>query len=315
MTMSLMQSRKEKIRQMLHHPMMIQPPLPLLYYVIPWVLISALCSFRLVTAFLPTNHQPVLMNHHHNLLSSRYSFVAIVASASEGNEDSAESTRSSATTGTDQTLVVSLTKPFGLMLEEMEGNDGGVLVQDVGTTGSAVPFADQIRGAQIGWINNVSVMNRPFDDVMELMKQTDESSPFTIEFILTKPPLEVGTPVSIVVLNASNNQRIEIHAKVGDNLRQTLLNNNVEVYQGMQKLSNCGGAGQCTLCAFDFLPVEESTATSSAKNDGTESTTGRIDHWDVRSNYENDRLKKFPAARLTCLNIIQGPATIRKTKR
>jgi ferredoxin len=310
-----MQSRKEKMRQMLLHPM-IQPPLLLLHYVIAWMLISALCSFRFVSAFLPTNHQPVLMNHHHNLLSSRYSFVAIVASASEGNEHRPESTRSSATTtGTDQTLVVSLTKPFGLMLEEMEGNDGGVLVQDVGTTGSAVPFADQIRGAQIGWINNVNVMNRPFDDVMELMEQTDDSSPFTIEFILTKPPLEVGTPVSIVVLNNSNNQRIEINAKVGDNLRQTLLNSNVEVYQGMQKLSNCGGAGQCTLCAFDFLPVEESTTTSSAKNDGKESTNGRIDHWDVRSDYENDRLKKFPAARLTCLNTIQGPATIRKTKR
>ena len=51
-----------------------------------------------------------------------------------------------------------------------------------------------------------------------------------------------------------------------------------------------GGGGQCTFCAVDFLDEES---------------------WQARSDYENQKLPKFPTSRLACLNNIQGPATIR----
>ena len=78
---------------------------------------------------------------------------------------------------------------------------------------------------------------------------------------------------------------------MGDNLRQTLLDNNVEVYRGLKKkLGNCGGGGQCTFCAVDFVESEG---------------------WEPRSEYEDSKIAKWPNARLSCLNNIQGPATIR----
>jgi hypothetical protein len=39
------------------------------------------------------------------------------------------------------------------------------------------------------------------------------------------------------------------------------------------------------------------------------------DGWLERSDYEDKKLAKFPAARLSCLNSIQGPATMVKTQR
>jgi ferredoxin len=203
---------------------------------------------------------------------------------------------SSSISNTENSVSLQLTKPFGMMLEEIEGSRGGVQVTDVGETGSAVPYADQIRNTQIITINDVDVRQYDFDQMMTYIGTLPSDEVVTMEFQKPKEPLKIGTPVTIKVMT-SNGDTIPINAKVGENLRQTLLSNNIEVYQGMQKLSNCGGAGQCSLCAFDFI----------------ESTDN--DEWEERSDYESNKLKKFPSARLTCLNNIQGPATIRKTQR
>lgn len=215
--------------------------------------------------------------------SSRSTFQTYMSDAS-----------SSSISTTEDTITLQLTKPFGMMLEEIEGTKGGgVQVTDVGETGSAVPYAEQIRNTQIITINTMDVRQYDFDQMMNYIGQLPTDAVATIEFQKPKEPLKIGTPVIMTVVT-SNGDTIPINAKVGDNLRQTLLSNNIEVYQGMQKLSNCGGAGQCTLCAFDFIDS---------------------DGWEERSDYEANRLKKFPSARLTCLNNIQGPATIRKTQR
>jgi hypothetical protein len=47
---------------------------------------------------------------------------------------------------------------------------------------------------------------------------------------------------------------------------------------------------QCGFCAAEFVESEG---------------------WPARSDYEDKKLKKNPNARLTCLNPIQGPATIK----
>jgi ferredoxin len=211
---------------------------------------------------------------------------ALSSASAQENEPSTQTTSSSS-----NTVTLSLVKPLGLLLEEVDESGNGVLVQDVTATGSAAPQADLLRGARITRINGDNVIDTPLDRVMNLIAACEGA--VTLEFLRPKVPLPVGAPVAISVLTEATT--IEIQAKVGDNLRQTLLQNNIDVYAGMQKITNCGGAGQCTLCAFDLLD----------------------DHgeWDKRSDYENSRLKSFPLARLTCLNIIQGPAKIQKTKR
>ena len=224
---------------------------------------------------------PIVASSTMRQSSSRYSFETYMSDVS------------SSVSTTENTVTLQLTKPFGMMLEEIEGSKGGVQVTDVGESGSAVQYADQIRNTQIIKINTIDVRQYDFDHMMTFIGQLPADEVVTIEFQTPKEPLKVGTPVTITVMT-SNGNTIPINAKVGDNLRQTLLSNDIEVYQGMQKLSNCGGAGQCTLCAFDFIGDDE---------------------WEERSDYESSKLKKFPSARLTCLNNIQGPATIRKTQR
>jgi len=127
-----------------------------------------------------------------------------------------------------------------------------------------------------------------FDAVME--KIIEAPSPMSIEFEVPAPArYPMGSTVSIKVLQKGKPD-LTLKATVGENLRQVLLANNVEVYQGMkQKLGNCGGGGQCTFCAVDFVDS---------------------DGWTERSVYENGKLGKYPNARLSCLNNIQGPATI-----
>jgi ferredoxin len=193
-------------------------------------------------------------------------------------------------------LDVTLEKPLGMILEEVEeGEAKGVFVLELADDGSAAAseFKDQIIGRKLTTVEGEDVTNLVFDDVME--KLINAPSPVSLQLAAqeemeeTEPLFEVGTDVTINVLE--NGKENAINAKVGDNLRTVLLENNIEVYKGLKKkLGNCGGGGQCTFCAAEFIESEG---------------------WEDRSDYEDQKLKNAPAARLTCLNNIQGPATIR----
>ena len=255
------------------------------------LLVTATATF----AFTPS-YRRVVVHHHHPPQLQRLPTIIPRSFPTFLSVGGSSSSSSSSTSITDDNEIITLqlTKPLGMILEEMEGASGGVVVTDVNDTGSAGPYATQIQQTQIVSINNVNVRSYTFDQMMSTIGELPTDEVVTMEFQKPRAPLQAGTDVTISVLT-SNGETISIPAKVGDNLRQTLLNNNIEVYQGMQKISNCGGAGQCTLCAFDFVSSESS--------------------WEERSDYESSRLKKFPTARLTCLNPIQGPATVRKTQR
>ena len=190
----------------------------------------------------------------------------------------------------DTTLHLELTKPLGLILEQAD--TCGVFVAQVNEEGSAATHKSDILNMKLLTVGTTDVTSENLETVMELIGATDEPVHLEFQSILPK-----GTPVSLTLQDDNGQELQQINAKVGDNLRQTLLDNNVEVYVGFkQKGFNCGGAGQCTLCSFDVLDCDK--------------------NWLGRSEYEDSKLgAKFPNARLTCLNEIQGPATLRKTKR
>jgi ferredoxin len=206
----------------------------------------------------------------------------------------AESTSSTAV----RKIPLSLNKPLGIILEEIgDSSNNGVYVREVAETGSAVAHADEILNAKLSTVNGVDVNQQSIDDVLALISNLDGM--LDLEF--TKPEVdesesefELGTPVTIQVIQKDGSSLV-LNTKVGNNLRQTLIDNGFEVYQGLkQKLGNCGGAGQCTFCAVDFIESKG---------------------WAERTDYESQKLKKFPTARLACLNNIQGPAIIKKTER
>uniref|UniRef100_A0A7S4AQV8 2Fe-2S ferredoxin-type domain-containing protein n=1 Tax=Pseudo-nitzschia australis TaxID=44445 RepID=A0A7S4AQV8_9STRA len=203
-------------------------------------------------------------------------------------------------------LSVTLEKPLGVILEEVEqGQAKGVFVLELAEDGSAAAseFKDRLVGLPLANVMGNDVTGMDFDSVMDQLIAAP--SPITLDFKVataseasgeSESPLEddllpIGTIVAIKVLDNNGNPETIVEGKVGDNLRATLLENKIEVYKGLkQKLGNCGGGGQCTFCAANFIESEG---------------------WSERSEYEDQRLAKAPQARLTCLNNIQGPATIR----
>ena len=203
-------------------------------------------------------------------------------------------------------LTLELEKPLGLILEEVEeGSPKGVKVEEISEAGSAYDskYKDILGGLKVASVMDQDVKMLGFDDVMD--KIINAPSPVKIGFELpdegmvtseiegaspSTPMFEVGETVNIEVIQEGNPTK-NIQARVGDNLRKTLLENEVELYRGLKKkLGNCGGGGQCTFCAVEFVD-----------NEG----------WSDRSDYEEGKIGKLPNARLACLNNIQGPATIR----
>jgi len=218
------------------------------------------------------------------------------------------------------TLSLTLDKPLGLILEESSTTNGGVVVTAVNEGGSAYDSAskDSLIQSKINLVNGIDCSTLPFDDVMDIIINADTtvdidfilpSSPSTSEPVVAveeeevvveedevAPAYTVGTPVSIVVQQPQTNKGdITINAKVGDNLRKTLLSNkDIELYRGMKKkLGNCGGGGQCGFCAVELIDDE-----------GV---------WGERSDYEATRIGKNgnDKCRLACMNNIVGPCTVR----
>ena len=209
-------------------------------------------------------------------------------------------------------VTLSLDKPLGLVLEESD-DKVGVVVASINDGGSAslYPQKDTLVGS---WVVNVmgkDVSNSDFDTVMETIINAENT--VEIAFALSRiidddddvsssdegsSAYEVGTMVDIKVQRpATGKPDIIINAKVGDNLRKTLLANpEIELYRGLKKkLGNCGGGGQCGFCAVEFID-----------------DSGEAKVWGTRSEYESKKIGKngSETQRLACMNNIVGPATV-----
>jgi hypothetical protein len=161
-------------------------------------------------------------------------------------------------------LTLLLKKPLGLMLEEVDSDypTGGVIVKEIAESGSVAALSEELKqkivGATIASIQQTDVSQSSFTDVMEMIRQGPET--IQVEFAMasdsnlkTLSLYEEGTEVEIVVKQNGKPDTC-IVAKVGDNMRQKLLEYNVQVYEGLkQNLGNCGGAGQCTVRAGIFF--------------------------------------------------------------
>jgi ferredoxin len=211
-----------------------------------------------------------------------------------------------------KTLSLQLEKPLGLILEE-DGESGlGVIVTQVNEGGSAYqsPDASKLIGSKIQSVTGNDVSALSFDDVMDVIVSAE--SPLHVVFALkgtggeevdTPIPTDeeesgytIGTDVLITVKQPeANKPDIILNAKVGDNLRKTLLNNKeIELYRGIKKkLGNCGGGGQCGFCAVELIDDEGC--------------------WGERSDYEAQKIGKNGSekCRLACMNNIAGPAVVK----
>lgn len=83
----------------------------------------------------------------------------------------------------------------------------------------------------------------------------------------------------------------EVVAADGANLRLKALDNSVEIYKFMGKMTNCGGYGQCGTCIVEVV-------------EGLENLSPRTEA-------ENRKLKKKPENyRLACQALVNGPISV-----
>lgn len=90
------------------------------------------------------------------------------------------------------------------------------------------------------------------------------------------------------------NENKEVVAANGANLREKAVQNGIDIYTFMGKMTNCGGYGQCGTCVVEIV-------------EGIENLSPRTD-------FENRKLRKKPANyRLACQTLVNGPVSV-KTK-
>ena len=89
----------------------------------------------------------------------------------------------------------------------------------------------------------------------------------------------------------------EIIAADGANLRFKAMENGIDLYTLLGKMTNCGGYGQCGTCVVEIVEG--------------------IENLSPRTKVEERKLRKRPAnCRLACQTIVNGPITVQtKPKR
>ncbi len=83
----------------------------------------------------------------------------------------------------------------------------------------------------------------------------------------------------------------EVVVADGANLRLKALENNVDIYTFVGKLTNCGGYGQCGTCVVEIVAGMENLS--------------------PRTEVENRKLKRKPETyRLACQTLVNGPVSV-----
>ncbi|MDZ8186352.1 MAG: 2Fe-2S iron-sulfur cluster-binding protein [Nostoc sp. ChiSLP02] len=83
----------------------------------------------------------------------------------------------------------------------------------------------------------------------------------------------------------------EVVAADGANLRLKAIQNNIDIYTLIGKMTNCGGYGQCGTCIVEIVEGQENLS--------------------PRTDVENRKLKKKPANyRLACQTLVNGPVSV-----
>lgn len=84
----------------------------------------------------------------------------------------------------------------------------------------------------------------------------------------------------------------EAIAADGANLRLQAVQNGIDIYTFVGKMTNCGGYGQCGTCIVEIVEGAENLS--------------------PRTEFENRKLKKKPENyRLACQTIVNGPISVK----
>jgi ferredoxin len=182
---------------------------------------------------------------------------------------------------------VSLLKPMGLSLEEVEQNSNrGVMVDEV-NSGSAKLNGKIYKGLLLLSANGRNLRNESFDSVLAVLASCPASDPVELVFI---DPRNVFRGPALITVQLPGGDRRQIAGLKGQMIRDVLMSANVNVHGDRAKLTNCGGGGQCGTCAVLIDDTED---------------------WEPRVEREALRLGKYASnSRLSCFTTIEGDCTV-----
>ena len=183
-------------------------------------------------------------------------------------------------------IVVSLNKPLGLSLEEVEENKPrGVTVESV--DGNAKASGKIVPGLFLVSVNGFDTKYQDFDTILSAIKGTPDTQPVQLTFI---PPSKVFKGPALMTVSTPDGKTVTIQCLKGQNMRQVLQGSGIAIYNDKARFTNCGGAGNCGTCSV--------------------LVTNNAD-WDERPKFEALRLKKRPdTARLSCMAAIEGDCSV-----
>ena len=148
-------------------------------------------------------------------------------------------------------VTVTLPKPLGARLEECA--PAGVRVEELQEGGSAQETGLLKKGDKLLSVCGEDVKLSSFDSVMELLVGAPEEVELKVvrTNIMRKPRAVVAAPTLTI-------DGVAGEAAKGVILRNAVLDGGVELYKGMMaKMSNCGGAGQCSTCWVNVVEGAE----------------------------------------------------------
>ena len=129
------------------------------------------------------------------------------------------------------------------------------------------------------------------DAVMALLADAPEEVELLVaRNVIVKEQRKVVPPPRLTI---ASQKKGELSGEVtkGVILRTAVLKSGAELYKGMDKMTNCGGVGQCNSCAISVLEGDESLS--------------------PRTEVEEKRLKsKPPSYRLACQAFVNGDVKV-----
>jgi len=184
-----------------------------------------------------------------------------------------------------KSVSVTLSKPLGAVLGEAA--PAGVKIEEMQEGGSAAESGLLKKGDRLIEILDADVSTSDFDSVMSMLIDAPEEVALKIERnVIIKKPKEVKPDPVLTIKGGPSGD-----VAMGSSLRLTIQSSGVDLYKGMNKLTNCGGAGQCSLCMVDVVEGSENLSPLTA--------------------VEQKRLaKKPPTYRMACQALIEGDVTV-----
>ncbi len=179
-----------------------------------------------------------------------------------------------------------ISKPLGIDLVEVEMDaPRGVMIGDLNPDGNAKKSGQIAKGLFLVAINGIDTKYKTFDEILDVIGAADETVQLTCV-----APNDVFKGKAMLTVNTQDGQTLNVECLKGQMMRDVLLGAGIEVYQGAEKLTNCGGGVSCGKCVVNVTEDAD---------------------WEERTVQEDKRLKKFaPTARLSCNTPVEGDCVV-----